>query len=124
MQPSKPSFKSPMRLVSGELGYPMSGIRERLGLGRSPELRVLDLYPDYTVEQVQTLLRSLGDDAVAELKRRKVELETLRRDLDRWAGLPWCWISVGIVSCGCRRPSGKAWLNASSGAGGVSPPWR
>ncbi|NUT80534.1 NEL-type E3 ubiquitin ligase domain-containing protein [Pseudomonas brassicacearum] len=88
MQPSKPSFKSPMRLASGELGYPMSGIRERLGLGRSPELRVLDLYPDYTVEQVQTLLRSLGDDAVAELKRRKVELETLRRDLDRWAGLP------------------------------------
>lgn len=88
MQPSKPSFKSPMRLASGELGYPMSGLRERLGLGRSPEQRVLDLYPDYTAEQVQTLLRSLGDDAVAELKRRKVELETLRRDLDRWAGLP------------------------------------
>ncbi|WP_420233875.1 NEL-type E3 ubiquitin ligase domain-containing protein [Pseudomonas sp. ABY48] len=88
MQPFKPFFKSPMRLASGELGYPMSGLRERLGLGRSPEQRVLDLYPDYTAEQVQTLLRSLGDDAVAELKRRKVELETLRRDLDRWASSP------------------------------------
>ncbi|WP_024617359.1 NEL-type E3 ubiquitin ligase domain-containing protein [Pseudomonas kilonensis] len=88
MPPLKPSFKSPMRLASGKVGYPMSGVRDRLGLGRSRERRVLDLYPDYTSEQVQSLLRSLGDEAVPELKRRKIELDTLRRDLDHWASLP------------------------------------
>ncbi|WP_460052955.1 NEL-type E3 ubiquitin ligase domain-containing protein [Pseudomonas sp. H1_A05] len=94
MQPRKSSFKSPMRLASGKVGYPMSGVRGLLGLGRSPERRVLDLYPDYTSEQVQALLRSLGDQAVPELKRRKVELDTLIRDLDRWATTP-VWLDAG-----------------------------
>ncbi|MBC3362928.1 NEL-type E3 ubiquitin ligase domain-containing protein [Pseudomonas sp. SWRI154] len=80
----KPLFQSPMRLASGRLGYPMSGLRERLGLARSPESRVLELYPNYRQSQVRALLESLGDGAVAELKRRKVELNMLRRDLDRW----------------------------------------
>lgn len=84
MSPIKPFFRSPMRLKSGEVGYPMSGLRERLGLGQSPRSRVLDLYPTYTREEVQALLRSLGDAAVPELKRRKIELQTLTQDLDRW----------------------------------------
>ncbi|WP_434558814.1 NEL-type E3 ubiquitin ligase domain-containing protein [Pseudomonas sp. Z4-20] len=84
MPPIKPFFQSPMHLSSGRYGYPMSGWRERLGLGPSPERRVLDLYPDYTRREIQTLLRSLGDGAVAELQRRKLEFDTLRHDLDRW----------------------------------------
>jgi hypothetical protein len=86
----KPSFQSPMRLASGKFGYPLGGLRDWLGLGRSPESRVLELYPSYTAEQTEALLRSLGDGAVRELKRRKVELKMLRRDLDRWAAtLGW-----------------------------------
>ncbi|MDO7898109.1 NEL-type E3 ubiquitin ligase domain-containing protein [Pseudomonas citrulli] len=84
----KPTFKSPMRLASGKVGYPMGGLRERLGLGPSPESRVRDLYPGYSTEQVRALLESLGDGAVMELKRRKVELKMLRRDLDRWVATP------------------------------------
>lgn len=86
----KPSFQSPMRLASGKLGYPMGGLRDWLGLGRTSESRVLELYPNYSAEQTQALLRSLGGGAVRELKRRKVELKMLRRDLDRWvATLGW-----------------------------------
>jgi hypothetical protein len=90
----KPSFRSPMRLASGKVGYPMGGLRDWLGLGRSPQSRVLELYPGYSAEQTQALLRSLGDGAVKELKRRKVELKMLRRDLDRWVASP-AWRSVG-----------------------------
>ena len=88
----KPSFRSPMRLASGGFAYPLSGLRALLGLGRSAESRVLELYPNYTNEQVRALLASLGDGAVAELKRRKVELDMLDRDLDRWANtITWLY---------------------------------
>ena len=90
----KPSFQSPMRLASGRVGYPLGGLRDWLRLGRSPESRVLELYPGYSNEQTQALLRSLGDGAVRELKRRKVELKMLRQDLDRWAATP-AWRHVG-----------------------------
>lgn len=90
----KPSFRSPMRLASGGFAYPLSGLRALLGLGRSVESRVLELYPNYTNEQVRVLLASLGDGAVAELKRRKVELDMLDRDLDRWANTT-TWIYSG-----------------------------
>ncbi|SDA93168.1 C-terminal novel E3 ligase, LRR-interacting [Pseudomonas sp. NFACC15-1] len=80
----KPAFQSPMRLASGKVGYPLGGLRDWLRLGRSPESRVQELYPGYTAEQTEALLRSLGNGAVRELKRRKVELKMLRRDLDRW----------------------------------------
>lgn len=90
----KPSFQSPMRLASGKVGYPLGGLRDWLGLGRSPESRVLELYPGYTTEQTEALLRSLGEGAVRELKRRKVELKMLRRDLDRWVATTG-WRHVG-----------------------------
>ncbi|WP_103309837.1 MULTISPECIES: NEL-type E3 ubiquitin ligase domain-containing protein [unclassified Pseudomonas] len=86
----KPAFQSPMRLASGKVGYPLGGLRDWLRLGRSPESRVQELYPSYTAEQTEALLQSLGNGAVRELKRRKVELKMLRRDLDRWvATLGW-----------------------------------
>ncbi|MBV4498919.1 hypothetical protein HU715_026625 [Pseudomonas sp. SWRI12] len=84
MAPVKPFFQSPMRLVSGKVGYPLSGLRDWFRSAPSPKDRVLDLYPDYTREEVRSLLRSLGDGAVAELQRRKIELDTLCRDLDDW----------------------------------------
>jgi hypothetical protein len=86
----KPAFKSPMRLASGQVGYPLGGLRDWLGLGRTAESRVLELYPSYTAAQTDALLRALGDGAVRELQRRNVELKMLRRDLDRWvATLGW-----------------------------------
>ncbi|WP_434649085.1 NEL-type E3 ubiquitin ligase domain-containing protein [Pseudomonas sp. D1-2] len=94
MQTTRSSFRSPMRLVSGKIGYPLSGLRGLLGLGRSPESRVLELYPNFTNEQARALVRSLGEGAVAELKRRKVELDMLERDLDRWASAT-TWIDTG-----------------------------
>ncbi|WP_339478456.1 NEL-type E3 ubiquitin ligase domain-containing protein [Pseudomonas sp. RL_5y_Pfl2_73] len=94
LPPIKPWFKSPMRLASGQLGYPLGGLRELLGVGRSPQSRVLELYPDYTAQEVEALLDSLGGGAVKELKRRKVELNMLHRDLDRWANTP-AWREVG-----------------------------
>ncbi|YCI85733.1 hypothetical protein M1D99_26780 [Pseudomonas sp. R3-41] len=97
-RPVKPFFQSPMRLASDRLGYPMSGLRERLGLVRSPESRVLELYPDYRPAQVRALLDSLGDGAVAELQRRKVQLDMLKRDLDRWV------TSGTLIEVGHDRP--------------------
>ncbi|SFB42805.1 Leucine rich repeat-containing protein [Pseudomonas sp. NFIX10] len=89
----KPAFQSPMRLASGQVGYPLGGLRDWLRLGRSPESRVQELYPSYTAEQTEALLRSLGNGAVRELKRRKVELKMLRRDLDLWvATLGWRYV--------------------------------
>lgn len=86
----KPAFQSPMRLASGKVGYPLGGLRDWLRLGRSPESRVQELYPSYTAEQTEALLRSLGNGAVRELKRRKIELKMLRQDLDRWvASFGW-----------------------------------
>ena len=94
LPPVKPSYISPMRLASGQVGYPLGGLRERLGLSRSPQSRVLELYPDYTEQEVQALLEAFGDGAVGELKRRKVELQMLDRDLDLWANTPG-WREVG-----------------------------
>ena len=84
MPPVKPFFQSPMRLVSGKVGYPLSGLRDLFRPGPSPKDRVLELYPNYTRGEVKALLRSLGVDAVPELQRRKVELDMLCQDLDRW----------------------------------------
>lgn len=84
MPPIKPFFKSPMRLVSGKAGYPLSGLLDRLRSGPSPKDRVRELYPNYTNGEIRALLRSLGTNAVPELRRRKIEFHALCGDLDRW----------------------------------------
>ncbi|MFW9268628.1 NEL-type E3 ubiquitin ligase domain-containing protein [Pseudomonas sp. NR3] len=80
----KPLLVSPMRLASGRYGYPLGGPLEWLRLGRSPERRVRNLFPDYSRQEVQAFVRELGDGAAAEIGRLETEYRTLRNELDRW----------------------------------------
>ena len=80
----KPSFVSPMRLASGRYGYPLGGPLEWLRLGRSPERRVRNLFPDYSPQEARVFVRELGDGAAAEIGRLETEYRMLRNELDRW----------------------------------------
>ncbi|WP_445570947.1 NEL-type E3 ubiquitin ligase domain-containing protein [Pseudomonas sp. E102] len=80
----KPLLVSPMRLASGRYGYPLGGPLEWLRLGRSPERRVRNLFPDYSPQEARVFVRELGDGAAAEIGRLETEYRTLRNELDRW----------------------------------------
>ncbi|WP_434675806.1 NEL-type E3 ubiquitin ligase domain-containing protein [Pseudomonas sp. D3-10] len=80
----KPLLVSPMRLASGRYGYPLGGPLEWLRLGRSPERRVRELFPDYSSQEARAFVRELGDRATVEIGRLETEYRTLRDELDRW----------------------------------------
>ena len=92
MQRIKSWFRSPMRLADGRLGYTLSGRAGRaLDEGRALQLKdiVTQLYPLMSEEQIgQFLYRMDLSPALTSraLVRLKAELETLRSDLDQWAG--------------------------------------
>lgn len=107
-------FVLPQRLDNGRLGYPLSGLRRRLGGARQrprnlvAELR--DLYPgfdDNAVEGWLTQLRAARRDPVAELQMLKQQLAQLSKQLRVWqfATLKtWCWparreFAQGLVKC-------------------------
>ena len=63
-QPIRPGYRSPMRLVDGRLGYPLSGRGGwfdwvRYGGESIEERRLQELYPGLPLQQRRTLLRDL-----------------------------------------------------------------
>ena len=91
MHPIKPWFKSPLRLADGRLGYTLGGRSGRVlpaaEPGRLKDL-VLELYPMMSeVQAGQFLFRlrmpvALMTRALVDLR---IELATLRRELEQWA---------------------------------------
>ncbi|MDT3746416.1 MULTISPECIES: NEL-type E3 ubiquitin ligase domain-containing protein [Pseudomonas] len=80
-QPVKPSFRSPLRMANGQLGYPLSG----RGLPAARRLRAL--YPELSSPQISALQADLaqGGDLGIAISRLEAEQRTLSRDLNRWA---------------------------------------
>ena len=79
-QPIKPSFRSPLRMAHGQLGYPLSG----RGLPAARRLRAL--YPELSSPQISALQADLaqGGDLGIAISRLEAEQRTLNRDLNRW----------------------------------------
>ncbi|HGM5578873.1 TPA: DUF6543 domain-containing protein [Pseudomonas putida] len=79
-QPIRPGFRSPLRLSSGRLGYPLSGRMNR----RGPAARLRTLYPEMPDRERATLERTLSEagnlgDAIARLEAEHTQLRhTLR----------------------------------------------
>ncbi|ATP49713.1 hypothetical protein CR512_10165 [Pseudomonas putida] len=81
-QPIKPGFRSPLRLASGRLGYPLSGRGQTGAAAR----RLRALYPELDNAQIsalQTELEEVSDLGTA-INRLEAEQRTLDRDLGRW----------------------------------------
>ncbi|MCE7761557.1 hypothetical protein GQL56_02780 [Pseudomonas putida] len=86
-QPIKPSFRSPLRLANGQLGYPLSG-RGLQGRTLPAVRRLRALYPELSSQQLgalQTELAQTGDLGSA-ISQLEIEQRTLNRDLNRWVG--------------------------------------
>ena len=79
-QPIKPSFRSPLRMANGPLGYPLSG----RGLPATSRLR--RLYPELSSQQIRALQAELAQEGDLGLAIRRLEAEqrTLSSDLNRW----------------------------------------
>ncbi|MFJ4440826.1 NEL-type E3 ubiquitin ligase domain-containing protein [Pseudomonas sp. NPDC089422] len=107
-------FLPPQRLGQGRIGYPLSGLRNLLGLDRqgarnlTTELR--DLYPGFNEQQVNDWLahlRAEQRDPALELHALKQQLKVLRRQLRSWqlsTARLWAWRSRrefarGLVDC-------------------------
>lgn len=91
LQPIKPWFKSPMRLASGRLGYPLSGRGEEQGRSAFQIRRVHSLYPGYSVTQCREFFAALEKfkaNPEAELVRRELEYEALQDALRSWVSQP------------------------------------
>jgi hypothetical protein len=82
LQAVKPGFKSPMRLVDGRIGYPLSPLG---GTARRPfisKMKAMMLYPSKSLEEVEAML-GLQEAGDAELLTRLSHLETEFADLDK-----------------------------------------
>lgn len=79
----KPAYDPSMRLLGGG-----RGVRQLMDTAanalRSPAERVRRLFPDYTADQTQALLHSLGAEVRSGLSRLEDEYATLERDLKHW----------------------------------------
>ncbi|TFY85843.1 hypothetical protein DYL59_23985 [Pseudomonas kairouanensis] len=79
----KPAYDPSMRLLGGG-----RGVRQLVDTAanalRSPPERVRRLFPDYTEEETEALLRSLGTEVRSGLSRLEDEYATLKRDLKHW----------------------------------------
>ncbi|ARB30976.1 leucine rich repeat (LRR) protein [Pseudomonas tolaasii NCPPB 2192] len=79
----KPAYDPSMRLLGGG-----RGVRQLMDTAanalRSPAERVRRLFPDFTEDQTQALLHSLGSEVRSGLSRLEDEYTTLKRDLKRW----------------------------------------
>lgn len=79
----KPAYDPSMRLLGGG-----RGVRQLVNTAAnalcSPAERVRRLFPDYTEDQTQALLRSLGTEVRSGLARLEDEYATLKRDLRHW----------------------------------------
>jgi len=80
-------FRSPMRLASGRIGYPMSDGGRILGYSERLIGRVRDLYPGFSSEEVGSFLTSLQlpeSACMVELERLREEYDALFATLDKW----------------------------------------
>ena len=89
MAPSRPGFRSPMRLADGRIGYPLSGrghpfFTEDELLDKLRLLEIEELYPE---DALQALYRSGLDRAAinGRLDGLLDEMLVLRQCLDRWS---------------------------------------
>ena len=84
-QPINPRFRSPLRLASGQLGYPLSG-RGSQGRALPAARRLRALYPELSGQQISALQTelALAGDLGSVISRLEVEQRTLNRDLNRW----------------------------------------
>ncbi|MGW8464512.1 NEL-type E3 ubiquitin ligase domain-containing protein [Pseudomonas sp. CLCA07] len=78
----KPSVEPGMKLLGG-VG-PLPSGQQMASFFRTPRARVLKLYPDFSEAEVESVLRSLGDDVRGGLTRREAECTTLKKELDTW----------------------------------------
>lgn len=86
MQSIKPRFKPPVRMTSGQLGYPLCGL-DQGRYARSLQRRVRDLYPEFTDDHVQAYLDSITEsnlEALAYVRERKRQRKRLRQTLQQW----------------------------------------
>nr|WP_309475663.1 DUF6543 domain-containing protein [Pseudomonas sp. B21-032] len=78
------------RFADGRLGYALSGGGARLPVSpRSIEEEILELYPDYSAQEIAAYLepyRARPAEARALLQRRREELQGLQSGLRRWQG--------------------------------------
>jgi Leucine-rich repeat (LRR) protein len=85
-QPIKPGFRSPLRLANGQLGYPLSG-RGGASLGtRTAMLRLRDLYPELSRQQLREVHDALArnGDLGVEIANLQKQRHTLERELNKW----------------------------------------
>lgn len=81
-------FKPPMRMLDGQIGYPLSG-RRPFGRPQTPMQRARALYPDLAVDEVQAFLQELGEglseeELLVKLEGRRQELFKLIDELTAW----------------------------------------
>jgi Leucine-rich repeat (LRR) protein len=74
----KPSVEPGMKLLGGV------GPSRVINFFRTPQARVLKLYPDFSEAQVEAFLGSLGDDVRGGLTRLEAEYTTLKNELNAW----------------------------------------
>lgn len=79
----RPSVEPGMKLLGG-VGPSLPVGQQVANFFRTPRARALKLYPDFSEAEVETFLRSLGDDVRGGLTRRETEYATLKNELDAW----------------------------------------
>ena len=90
MQPVKPWFKSPLRLADGRLGYTLGGRSghmletERTHLLKDLVSELFPLMDETQAGQFLYRLKLTPELTTRALARLKVELQTLRNDLEQW----------------------------------------
>ena len=86
MQSIKPQFKPPVRMLDGQIGYPLCGL-DQGRYAQSLQRRVRDLYPEFADHHVQAYLDSITEsqlEPLVYLRARKRQRKILRQALQAW----------------------------------------
>ncbi|MGE8186729.1 NEL-type E3 ubiquitin ligase domain-containing protein [Pseudomonas sp. NPDC086278] len=75
----KPVFEPGMKLLGGV------GAAQVANFFRTPRMRVLKLFPDFSEAEVDSFLHSLAEDVRGGLTRYEAEYMTLKNELETWA---------------------------------------
>lgn len=85
MQPrQQPLFKSPTRLSGDRIGYPLSDHPRTTQWQRVVQERVLTLYPQMSLDEIDAFIASMGDRQETVLRNRELEFKQFDNTMQRW----------------------------------------
>lgn len=96
----KPWLSPPIKVDTSFIAYPLFPLFDRRGHSNDLIRKAVSLYPRFSADDINQFLNTLGSNDAArhqELERRRVEYQTMRDQLEGWAGQNFRSVTVDHI---------------------------